>query len=242
MRTKQEVERELREIEERENIQTEDARKQKNYEQFMERAEDFMIGRAHADLSFINERYSSDREKSVMPATVSITGNCGQSFRGKAPVTSSTRTYFRNVWNTNYTQYEDKFQEEFNELVQKYIKIVCEDLPCVLEMMGLQSNHYYLTTEHFPKEKLNGIKAEVEKAQAEILDKYHDKKFLALIRKQHGWMSGGEPVPVHENVDLSHSRMILYRYIFKNRPTLQEKFRQTKFYEQWNERIEAKYD
>lgn len=243
METKEELQQKLREIEEKEIMAEKELEKEKNFKNFMERSEDFMIGKAHADFSFINERYYSDKVKSLMPATVSITGNCGTSFQGKAPVTESTRTYFRNIWNTNYTRYENKFQGELNKLVQKYVKIVCNDLVCVLEMMGLQSNHYYVTEDNFPKGKLDIVKAEIEKAQAEILDKYPDNKFIALIRKQNGWMTqDGEPVPEHENVDLSHSRMILYRYIFKNRPTLQKRFKETEFYKQWKVRIEKDVD
>lgn len=237
--TKEELQNKLREIEKQEELEKEKLRKQDNFKKFMERNEDFMVGKAHADLSFINQVYYRDREKSLMPATVSITGNSGISFQGKAPVTESTRTFFRNVWDTNYTRYEDKFQEELNALVQKYVKIVCEDLVCVLEMMGLQSNHYYITSEHFPEDKLNTVKIEIEKAQKKILNKYPDEEFIALIRKQTGWKTEkGEIIPEFENVDLSHSKMILYRYIFKNRPTLQKRFKQTDFYKQWKEKIE----
>ena len=240
MRTKEEVERELREIEEKEETEKENSIKQKNYEWFKERPSDFMVGKAHAELKFISERYASDREKDLLPATVSVTGNSGTSYRGKAPVTQSTKTYFRNVWDTNYTRYEYEFQKELDTLVQKYVTKVCNDLVSVLEMMGLQSLHYYLTPKFFPADKLEEVKKDVEDAQAELLDKYPDKEFLKLIRRQTGWMTqDGEPVPEHLDVDLSHSRMILYRYIFKHRPKLQPAFRKTSFYETCKESIEA---
>ena len=243
MRTKQEVKKELQEIEEKEKIEEENTRKQKNYENFKERSEDWMIGKAHADLEFINIRYSSDKEQSLLPISVSISGNCGHSFTGKAPITSATKTYFRNVWDTNYTQNERAFQDKLNKMVQNEVNKICRQLPVVLEMMGLQSNHYWINEEHFPKDKLAEIKNEVEKEQSKILNNYPDDEFLKLIRKQNRWMTKeGDPVPEHLNVDLSHSRMILFRYIFKNRPTLQTAFKETKFYKQWKQRIEADVD
>jgi hypothetical protein len=243
MRTREEVINELRRIEESEEEAKKQEQRKKNYEKFKARPTDFMVGRAHAEIDFINERYASDRDKELLPATVSVTGNSGTFYRGKAPVTKSTYTYFRNVWNTNYTRYEDKFQKELDALVQKYVKLVCGDLVCVLEMMGLQSLSYYLTTEHFPNDKIDEVKADVEAAQAELLDKYADEDFLKLIRNQTGWVTkSGEPVPEHLDVDLSHSRMILYRYIFHKRPSLQEKFRKTEFYQKWKEKIEPEHD
>jgi len=238
--TKEELRKQLQEIEEREEQEREENQKEKNYTQFKERPADFMIGRAHAELNFIGARYKSDREKDLLPATVSVSGNSGYSYRGQGPVTDATKTYFRNVWNTNYTRYEDEFQKELDALVQKYVGKVCSDLVCLLEMMGLQSLHYYLTPKFFPAAKLDEVKRDVEDAQAELLDKFKDKDFLKLIRRQTGWVhNDGTPVPEHSDVNLSHSRMILYRYIFKHRPSLHEAFRATEFYEQWKERIKA---
>lgn len=244
MRTKQEIEKELREVEEAEEREKEVTRKQKNYENFKERSADWMIGRAHADLSFINIKYRSEEEGALLPDTVHISGNCSTYFQGKAPTTSATRTYFRNVWDTNYKRNEELFQQKLNKLVQDEVREICSQLPVLLEMMGLQSNHYWISTKNFPKDKLNEVKKDVEDAQAEMLDKYSDKDFLALIRKQHGWVeqSTGTPVPVHDNLNLSHSTMIVFRYIFKHRPTLQEAFKKCSFYDSWKDRIEAKYD
>ena len=243
MKTKEQLKKELYEIEEKEREEKEEKIKQDNYKKFMEREEDWFIGKAHADLEFIGKSYSSERSLPLLPATVTITGNCGTSYRGVAPVTHATNTYFRNVWDTNYTRDEEKFQVKLNELVQTEVNRICRQLPTVLEMMGLQSNHYCISESNFPKDKLSEIKKEIEKSQADILSTYPDEEFLKLIKIQRGWVTGdGEPVPEHLNVDLSHSRMILFRYIFKNRPSLQNPFKETKFYEQWKERIEADVD
>ena len=66
--------------------------KEENFKKFMNRSADFMIGKAHADFTFINERYLSEIEKSIFPATVTITWNSWTSFQGKIQVTKWTRT------------------------------------------------------------------------------------------------------------------------------------------------------
>lgn len=206
--------------------------KEENFKKFMNRSADFMIGKAHADFTFINERYLSEIEKSIFPATVTITWNSWTSFQGKIPVTKSTRTYFRNIWDTNYTRYEDMFQKELNELTKKYVNLVTNDIACVLEMMWLQSNEYYVTEEHFTKDKLTIVKEEIQKEQAEILNRYSDEQILSLIRSQTWWTyESWEPVPEHLDVNLSHSTVILFRYVLKNRESLVNEFKATSSYE-----------
>lgn len=239
MRTKQEVERELREITESEEETKREKQRQENYTRFKERDGDWMIGRAHADISFLNERYMSDKEKELIPESVSVSGNCGTTYYPKALLTKSTKTYFHNVWRDKD---RSSFQKKLTELAQKEIEKIAHSLPCVLEMMGLQSNHYYLTSDYFPKDKINEIKSEIEAAQAEILDTYKDAEFLKLFRKSIWSEDVDEDGERKDEVDLSHSRMILYRYILKHRPKLQKKFKGTAFYESWKGRIEAKYD
>ncbi len=225
-------------LEELKKVQAEKAKqeeikvKEENFKKFMNRSPDFMIWKAHADFTFINERYQSDKEKSIFPATVTITGNSWTSFQWKAPVTSSTRWYFRNIWDTNYIRYEDLFQDELNKLTEKYIKLVTNDIACVLEMMGLQANHYYVTSQHFTPEHLKKVEKEIEKSQAEILDKYTDKQILSLIRNQTWWYyENWEPVPEHSDTSLSHSSRILYTYIMKNRKSLVSEFKKTRTYQ-----------
>ena len=241
MRTKQEVEKELREIERAEEIRIEEEKKQRNYEKFKEREEDWMIGKAHADVSFIGEKYFSDMRKPLIPVSVSVSGNCGTTYYPKALLTNASKTFFHNVWSHSD---ENGFQQRLNDFVQKEIEQIARKLHNVLEMMGLQSHHYFITTEFFPKDKVKEVKDDVEKARWEILDRYEDKDFEELIRHRVYWTKGDDEREKMEEdeVDLSHSRMILYRYIFNRRPSLQERFRATKFYEQWKDQIEAEYD
>ena len=234
MSNKNELLKQLREIEEKEAEEKEERIKEDNYKAFKNRRADFMIGKAHADLEFC-KKYSYDDED-IFPATVHVTRNCGESFRGKAPVTSATKTYFRNVWNNNYKNLEYEFQDELNELSKKYINKVCNNLVCVLEMMGLQSNHYYVSNKFFSKERLVEVKKDIEDARAELLNKYSDEDFLNLLNSRIWTYEDGETKEVVE-VRLSHSRMILYRYIFKHRINISDKFSNTEFYKQCKKEI-----
>jgi hypothetical protein len=239
--TKEELQEQLRKIEAEEAQVKEDARKEENFKKFMERDVDWMIGRAHADLQYIGEKYYSDKKKALLPIAVRVSGNMGHTYQGEALITSATKTYFHNAWSTRYGDEGQAFQEKLNKLVQEEVNRICNTLPVMLEMMGLQSNHYWITAANFPEANLGIVRAEVEKAQAEILDKYPDDDFLALIKNQVGWVNGrtGEPVPEHSDINLSHSAMIVSRYVFKHRPTLQPEFAKCSFYESWRDRIEA---
>lgn len=225
-------------LEELKKVQAEKAKeeelkiKEKNFEKFMNRLPDYMVWKAHCDMEFLNARYDSELEKSIFPATVRITGNCGTTFQWKLPVTNATKTYFRNIWDTNYTKYESKFEKELIKLTQKYVQLVTNDLACVLEMMWLQSNEYHVNERNFTPEQLKIVKQEIEKAQSEILDRYSDEQILALIKNQTWWTyENWDTVPEYMDTQLSHSSGILYRYVMKNRNSIKEKFMDTKTFE-----------
>ncbi len=110
-----------------------------------------------------------------------------------------------------------------------------------LEILGLQSEDFFLR-EIYPKDKTEIIKDEIWKGTVKLLDGYKDKDFIELFRASHWSEDADEKGKTLEEVDLSHSRMILYRYIFQRRPKLQERFKKTQFYQSWKERIHAKYD
>lgn len=233
MNEKQRLQKRIEKLEVEEAKKQQDAIRLKNYKAFKNRVPDWMIGRAHADLDFINQKYSSDRLKSLLPVSVSVSGNTGHTYRDQAPVTDSTNTYFHNVWNDNYKTNESEFQDKLNALVQEEVSKITKQLPVVLEMFGLQSNRYWINENNFPKEKLKEIENDIQKAQAEILDTYSDEEFLNLIRIRSGWREeNGVSVPKYPDpdVDLSHSRMILFRYIFSSRPSLWQAFMDCKFY------------
>lgn len=233
MKTKQELLDELSKIEELEKQERENKIKEENYKKFLDRPEDYMVGKAHCDLSFIGKRYSDERLESVFPVSVSITGNCGTTFQGKIPMTGASKTYYRNIWDDGKISYERAFDEELRNLTKKYVDLVCNDISCKLELMGLQSNSYFINEDNFPKDKLEEIKRLVELAQADILNRYSDDEIKSLVYEYPLYDDNNIKVGSDFRTRLSHSNMILYRYIFKNRQTLQKYFSNTEFYKQW---------
>jgi hypothetical protein len=230
MRNKEELLKELAKIKEQEIKEEEEERKAKNYENFINRANDYMIGKAHCDLDFINKRYEDDRLESIFPISVSITGNSGATFTGKIPMTSASKTYYRNIWGDGKVDYEKAFDEELKNLVKKYVDLVCNDISCKLELMGLQNNDYYINANNFPEDKINEVKNILEESRAELLDKYSDDEIKSLIYEYPQYNEEGERVNSELRTRLSHSNMILYKYIFSKRPTLQDYFSNTSFY------------
>lgn len=217
MKTKQELLEELAKIEEQEELTKNIEVKKKNFENFMKRSPDFMVGKAHCEFNFINKRYASDRSQSVMPDCIQVSGNCGVTYRPIADITDSTRTYFHNVWKDSVKR---EFQKELNELAYKYADIVKTNLYSVLEMMGLQSLHYYVSEKHFTSEDLEIVKEEIKKSQFEILDEFKDEDFLNLLRTSiYTDDETGEKVE-SSYLDLSHSRRICTDYLKENRPEL----------------------
>lgn len=235
MEKKEQLKKELLEIEEAEEKEREDTRKQQNYERFLERDEDYMIGRAHADVSFIGERYWSDKQKPLIPVSVSVSGNSGTTYYPKALLTSASKTYFHNVWENAD---REGFQQRFNDFVQKEIEQLSRKLHNVLEMMGLQSDDYQVSERNFPVDKLDEIRKNVEEARWEILDRYSDEDFLELLKERVWVNSDTDERESDVEVDLSHSRMILYRYIYHKRPNLAGAYSKTNFWADWKERIE----
>ena len=197
---KKDLLRELKALEEKEAEDKLYEQKKKNFEKFMNRPSDFMIGKAHCDIDFISASYSSDREKSTMPYWVSVAWNCWHTYTGKAPITQSTHCYLHNVF-TDANRKE--FEKQLLKLVQKFVDKNCWNLYSVLEMMGLQSTDYWLRN-YFLEEDKKKINGELENARADILNRYPDKDFLSLR-------------------NLSHSSRILFNYIQKFRPELLDK-------------------
>ena len=238
-KTKKQLKDELYKLEQREAEEKREKDLEKNYQQFLNREPDLIIGKAHADIGItkIDYDWHSGRFFTIGDA-ISIHGNCGTSYNARAPITSSTHTYFHNVWTDKQRK---QFQMALNKVAIKEALKIMSDLRCVLEIMGLQSESFF-TSYIYPANKKTEIYTEIENERKIVLDKFKDKQFLELIKIQKSWQTKSEdgsmiPVPAFKNPDLSHSNMILFRYIFKNRPTLQKKFKECNYYKNWEEKI-----
>jgi hypothetical protein len=158
---------------------------QKNYERFLERESDWLIGKAHADIGKHEGDYSwhdyGGLNKTI-GNTISIHGNSGTSYNARVKVTDATYTYFHNVW--TYQQ-QQEFQEKLNKVALEEIEKIMSDPHNVIEIMGLQSTNFFLTR-LYPKDKIKEIEAEIHKEQDRILDQYTEEELRNVKNLSHG--------------------------------------------------------
>lgn len=198
MNTKEQLKEQLWQIEQQEAQDKKEKQLQTNYELFKKRGQDWVIGRAHAEPQFKDNGWHHPKGVQ-MPLTVSICGNMGHTYIPTASVTEATMVYFHNVWEN---EDRHKFEKALEELVQKEVERIAKKLHNVLEILGLQSNHYHLK-ESYPQDKMEEVAQDVWTETVKVLDVYPDKDFEAI-----------------KNVSLSHSGHILHRYLKEKRPHL----------------------
>lgn len=223
---KAKLESELRKLEEQEEMEAKQGKLEKNYLRFLAREKDEIIWFAHCDIEeHQNDSWRRKQWYTIWDA-ISISGNCGTTYKATANITSSTYAFFHNVWTDKQRR---DFQNKLNDVAIKEIKKIMSDLSCVLEIMWLQANDFYIRN-IYPEDKKQEILSEIEKWQKEVLDTYSDEDFLWLIKNQTGRynMDTKEPVEPYLDTNLSHSNNILYTYVRKYRPSLHTEFKKTK--------------
>jgi len=181
--TKSELLRKIELLEREEKEKAEEKKKEENYKKFKERKEDWIIGKAHCDigLSCINCQWSSNRFFTLGDC-VSISGNCGTSYNARASVTSATHTYFHNVWSDKQRL---NFQKKLNNLACREVTRIMKNPVCVLEILGLQSDDFYLKT-IYPKEKVKEIEDAIWQETKKILDRYKIEELKKIKNLSHG--------------------------------------------------------
>jgi len=154
---KEELQNRLKAIERMEENDKEQKRKWDNYEKFYKRIDDWVIGKAHADIGVHNINRQWRKSVQTIGQTISIHGNIGDSYNPEAQVTSSTNTYFHNLWSDNQRY---QFQQKLNEVALKEIKKIVNSLPQILDFIGYQSTEYLIKA-IYPEDKIDEIKFEV---------------------------------------------------------------------------------
>lgn len=216
---KRQLERKLYELEQQEKEKKDQERRQKNYERFLNRPEDWVVGKAHAEYEFHDN--GGHHPKGVqLPYSINVHGNMGHTYIPTASVSHDTNTYFHNVWTDKQRK---AFEKALEKVVHKEIAKIAKSLRSTLELMGLQSNHYYLTNE-YPKDKIKEIDQSIWAETCKVLDRFKDKDFTDLFYRVHGWRVDGYGTPFTKMSDgLSHSRSIVKRYLKEHRPKLYAK-------------------
>lgn len=213
METKEQLLKKVRDLEEKEENEKREQDKQKNYEKFLEREPDWVIGMAHCDIGTTKIDYDWYRNRyHKIGDAISIHGNCGTSYNAQARITSATNTYFHNVWTDKQRA---SFQKALDKVALREITKYMNSLRNKLEILGLQSEDFFLR-EIYPKDKVAEIKKTIWKETVKLLSQYKDKDFKELLR-DHGHDEDGTP---RKSFNLSHSNGIVSRYIRENRPHL----------------------
>jgi hypothetical protein len=214
--TKEDLLKQLRDLEEKEQRDRKEEEKQKNYEKFKNRKDDWVIGKAHCDIGKQQIDYHWTNREHTLGQCVSISGNCRHSYDAQAFVTVATHTFFHNVWTENQRR---KFQEKLNKVAFQEVQKIMGSLRCVLEIMGLQSSNFYLKT-LYPDNKIEEMKKEIWEETCTVLDKYSDDEFKKLLVKRHWWNTETDESGERSELDLSHSRSIVKRYVMEKRKHL----------------------
>lgn len=168
-----EILRELEIINRKKKEDEDNKRLQENYKKFKERKHDWIIGLGHCDVFKDNGWH---HPKGYQIGSVSVDGNCGHTYYPTADLTGASSTYFHNVWDDKHRRL---FQDKLNKLVYKEIIKIGKDPKVVLEIMGIQSDHYHLNS-NYPKNKVAEIESEIRTERFKILDKYKLKQLVAL--------------------------------------------------------------
>ncbi len=158
-----------------------------NLERFMDRFDDWIIGKAHAQFKVKDNGWHHPKgerlDSTVLPSTVNINGNCGSYYIAAAQVTSATNTYFHNVIPGVHQHW---FTKKMIEITKELMDKVLGDPKCVLELMGLQSTTHYKMEKYFNEDDIPKIDSEIQKAQDEVLSRFPVEQLKRLGRLSHG--------------------------------------------------------
>ena len=228
MTEKEDLQNRLKKIEEMEENGKEQKRKQDNYEKFYKRIDDWVIGKAHADIGLHNIRNMWRKSKHTIGQTISIHGNVGSSYNAEAQVTDATYTYFHNFWSDKQRH---QFQQKLDKLALEEIKKIVNTLPQLLAFFHTTPD--YTLKQIYPEDKIDEIKFEVWNETCKLLDKYPDKDFLDLIVLKKGYFdSEMNPVPPFLDIEC-HNRNVLFKYITEKRKKLIPKFKKVSCFEKY---------
>lgn len=220
-KTKEQLKREIEDIERVERLEADRVRREKNYELFKNRPEDWVIGRAHCEPAFRDNGWHHPKGPQ-MPISVSIRGNMGHTYYPTAWITDATNTYFHNVWKDKDRK---RFEKALEKLVQKEVEKIAKQLTQTLEILGLQSDEYHIR-EKYPENKVSQIRKEIWEETKKVLDGFSDKEFKELLKKG-SWVDieTGERC-TNVRMDISHGCSILKKYLSENRPKLVPLFKE----------------
>ncbi len=183
----------LRDLQEQKQVQAEKEGRQKNYDDWLNRKPAWLLGKAYCAPTHNNYGESVMRKLGV---SITVPGNCSYTYEVSDAVPAAVVVYFHNVF-TN--EMRSELQNSINKSVEKVVDQFLNNPVCVLEMLGLQSDDYYMKRSNlYPNDLIKGMEEEIDEERFKVLDRFKEEELLGISDK------------------LSHSRGILFSYA-KNR-------------------------
>jgi len=163
---------------------------QKNYDEWASRDSLWLLGKAYCAPNY--RKYDERNPLSPLGIRISVPGNCSHTYEVSKQVPQAVVTYFHNVF-TN--EQRENLQKRLNDVVEQALNDFLNNPKCVLDMLGLQSDSYYLKREEcYPPELIKDIEREIEEERFKVIDRFKEKELLGISES------------------LSHSRSILFIY------------------------------
>jgi hypothetical protein len=150
-----------------------------NYQDFKKRPSVFLLGKGYCSPS--KTRYSNTTTGlQSLGIRVTIPGNCSYTYEVTSKVPSAVVTYFHNVITDDI---RNELQVKINKAIEATIEKCLNKPEFVLEMLGLQSEHYFLhRTTHYPKRKIVEIEEEIQEERFKVIDKFTEAELMRINR------------------------------------------------------------
>lgn len=177
---KEKLQKQLEEIINKEHQKEHQKELEANYQDFKKRPSVFLLGKGYC--SPPKTRYSNTTTGLTnLGISIRIPGNCSYTYEVTSKVPSAVVTYFHNVFTDSI---RNELQQKINNLVEETIEKAVNTPELVLEMLGLQSEHYFLhRTTHYPKDKIAEIEKEIMEERFKVIDKFTEQDLMGINRR-----------------------------------------------------------
>ena len=165
---------------------------EKNYHRFRGRPAGWVLGKAHFESGLDDRGYSRWNKNRLF--SIYVEGNAGTSYKPEAKISSTTETFFHNVWTYNQ---QAVFQRKLTALAREEIEKIAHSPVCVIQMMGLADRTESSLQRTYPKERIPDVLKSVKEERFKILENFEVNELISLYYSN----------------DISHGRGILREYL-----------------------------
>lgn len=163
--------------------------KQKNYSEWEKRKPLWLLGKAYCTP---NKNDFNGKVTDNLGIYVSVPGNCSHTYQISETVPSAVVLYFHNLFNDGMRR---KLQSGINRVLKGVLEEFLGNPKCVLDMLGLQNDNFYLRrADLYPSELIEDMEKEINEERFKVIDQFKESQLLGI------------------SDELSHSRSILFEY------------------------------